>query len=93
MKDRKTNNDLQNTTEKTKIEQHKLHKKNRCLGILTSSCSTSGTDVLLFCDQIWFLEVDWQKLYMKDRKTNNDLQNTTEKTKIEQHKLHKKTGA
>ena len=30
---------------------------------------------------------------MKDRKTNNDLQNTTEKTKIEQHKLHKKTGA
>ena len=28
----------------------------------------------------------------KGKKTNNNLQNTTQKTKIEQHEPHKKTG-
>ena len=47
--DKRTNNILQSTTQKTIdwIEQHKPHKKNKdelgCYGWISSSCSANGT--------------------------------------------------
>jgi hypothetical protein len=62
--DKRTNNILQSTTQKTIdwIEQHKPHKKNKdelgCYGWISSSCSANGThhEWLLFKCQIAIIQ-------------------------------------
>ena len=55
-KNKRTNNNLQFITEKTKIKQHEPHQKPgevRCSGRVSSSCSTRGTGYVTLVENRW----------------------------------------